>query len=591
MAEMPFQRAVRRVRANHRYAPVIIIDAVMEKLHLLPKGAQRGKLHNRCLLRSCVPSKGALLVLIWSALVHSSGYLVSLPMIDLPKIGSSHWILSPYTLVTASLILTQLFYPLAGLLAETCLKRIWFMLVGTGVIILGITIVAIAAFVCSSVGTNHPGMPYYIVAGLVIHNIGLGMFEANAIQFGVDQLQFDSNEELSKFVHWYFWTVYVVQYTISSVNVVAADANTINLALQSVFAFTCTFIALIIVMCFKCFNKLTIEPLSHINPLKLILRVVNYAIKHKKPVRRSAFTYGEGPPSRLDLGKERYGGPFTTEQVEDVKSFWRILSLLLILFGVILPYDAMTAISNYVALNNATSGHNDWFQSTLLKVTRSQTLSNVIIIIGIPIYMFIIRPCFCYKFSMLKKMGIGLFMSFSTVFLSAICFFLLYDNVNCIHSSISTTTIESTIYAYLLLLLSQIITAVGYTLVFLTALEFILAQSPRSMQGFLIGLWYAYQSLELLSELVTSLIMTQIKDSTQCYYWSISSIFIGKVGLAVISFTLYLVVSRQFKYRQREENSQVNYQYVIEEYTFRNIMKRQENTSKRISDDNDYYNS
>ena len=563
-----------------------------ETLHLLPKSAQRRKLHNRCLLRSCVPSKGAVLVLIWSALVHSSGYLLLLPMVDLPKIGSSHWILSPYTLVMASLILTQLFYPFAGLIAETCLKRIWFMLVGTGVIILGITIVTTGAFVCScgiSFGTNHSGTPY-IVAGLVIHNIGLGMFEANAIQFGVDQLQFDSNEELSKFVHWYFWTFYVIQYTITSVKVIIANANTKNLALQSIFAFICTFIALIIVMCFKCFKKLTIEPLSHINPLKLIFRVVNFAIKHKHPVRRSAFTYGEGPPSRLDLGKERYGGPFTTEQVEDAKSFWRILSLLLTLFGVILPYDAMTAISNYVAINNATR-HNDTFQNALLEITRSQTLSNVVIIIGIPFYMFIIRPCFCYKFSMLKKMGIGLFMSFLTVFLSAVCSFLLYDNVNC---SNDTNTVKSTlntiesqeliIYAYPLLLLSQIFTAIGYTLVFLTALEFILAQSPRSMQGFLIGLWYAYQSLGLLSELVTSLIQTE--GSIRCYYWSISSIFIGKAGLAVISFTLYLVVSRQFKYRQREENSQVNYQNIIEEYTFKNIIKRQENSSTFNSDDN-----
>ena len=188
-------------------------------------------------------------------------------------------------------------------------------------------------------------------------------------------------------------------------------------------------------------------------------------------------------------------------------------------------------------------------------------------------------------------MGIGLFMSFLTVFLSAVCSFLLYDNVNC---SNDTNTVKSTlntiesqeliIYAYLLLLLSQIFTAIGYTLVFLTALEFILAQSPRSMQGFLIGLWYAYQSLGLLSELVTSLIQTE--GSIRCYYWSISSIFIGKAGLAVISFTLYLVVSRQFKYRQREENSQVNYQNIIEEYTFKNIIKRQENSSTFNSDDN-----
>ncbi len=37
-------------------------------------------------------------------------------------------------------------------------------------------------------------------------------------------------------------------------------------------------------------------------------------------LNRSAFTYWEeNIPSRLDLGKSRFGGPFTTEQVEDVR--------------------------------------------------------------------------------------------------------------------------------------------------------------------------------------------------------------------------------------------------------------------------------
>ncbi len=34
------------------------------------------------------------------------------------------------------------------------------------------------------------------------------------------------------------------------------------------------------------------------------------------------------PYSRIDLGKSKYGRPFTTEQVEDVKTFFRILALL-----------------------------------------------------------------------------------------------------------------------------------------------------------------------------------------------------------------------------------------------------------------------
>jgi peptide/histidine transporter 3/4 len=33
-------------------------------------------------------------------------------------------------------------------------------------------------------------------------------------------------------------------------------------------------------------------------------------------------------PRGLDLGKVKYGGPFTTEQVEDVKAFYGILKVL-----------------------------------------------------------------------------------------------------------------------------------------------------------------------------------------------------------------------------------------------------------------------
>ena len=71
---------------------------------------------------------------------------------------------------------------------------------------------------------------------------------------------------------------------------------------------------------------LIIEPKSP-QFLKNIYRVLRFAAKHKAPVNRSALTYWEEDiPSRIDLGKSRYGGPFTTEQVEDVKTFFRVLA-------------------------------------------------------------------------------------------------------------------------------------------------------------------------------------------------------------------------------------------------------------------------
>ena len=56
------------------------------------------------------------------------------------------------------------------------------------------------------------------------------------------------------------------------------------------------------------------------NTILLVARVLNYAIKHKYPTNRSAFTYwlNDYPP-RIDNGKSKYGGPFTEEQVENVK--------------------------------------------------------------------------------------------------------------------------------------------------------------------------------------------------------------------------------------------------------------------------------
>ena len=61
------------------------------------------------------------------------------------------------------------------------------------------------------------------------------------------------------------------------------------------------------------------------NSLKTIYQVLKFAAKHKAPLGRSALTYWEEDiPLRIDLGKSRYGGPFTTEQVEDVKTLFHL---------------------------------------------------------------------------------------------------------------------------------------------------------------------------------------------------------------------------------------------------------------------------
>ena len=76
------------------------------------------------------------------------------------------------------------------------------------------------------------------------------------------------------------------------------------------------------------------------NPINLIFGVLNYARKNKYPRLRSAFTYiDEEQPSRLDFGKHKFGGPFTEEEVEDVKTIFRFLSLVVIALAPGLLYN------------------------------------------------------------------------------------------------------------------------------------------------------------------------------------------------------------------------------------------------------------
>ena len=141
--------------------------------------------------------------------------------------------------------------------------------------------------------------------------------------------------------------------------------------------------------CCRCHRFLTV-PVRRVNPVKHIVKVLRYARHHTAPVACSAFTYGEGPPSRLDLAKDRYGGPYTTEEVEDVKSFGHILLLLSSQFGILLVggvslFDA----SSYYLYSNTSTG---W--ALLSLVTGGKVAWALVLLVTIPIYMVVIRPHF-----------------------------------------------------------------------------------------------------------------------------------------------------------------------------------------------------
>ena len=533
--------------------------------------------------RACVPFKGITLLLIWSTLLHVNGVYLYMEMPDMNPISPS--------LLAVVILLTSLFYPVAGIIAETVITRYRVMMIGTILSTLGVLVLFVEVTVgCMNSINCEPDLEaatyhYTFIASFILYQSGLALFEANAIQFGVDQLQFANNDQVSKFIPWYFWTsqsfamhicilLMAMIYTLS-------ENNQVNIAftvLIVLLPFLSTLTSLIIAICSK--RYFITEPVGHVNPLKLIVKVLYYIGKHKQPVRRSAFTYGE-VPSRLDIAKERYGGPFTTEQVEDIKSFKRILVLMLTAFGLPLAYTGVYLMMNEILMVDIPLIS---LPTTLLTPYFGAT------IVGVPVYMCFLRPCCQYylpRFTILKRIGVGLVLIVLAMILATGIIVVTYNdneainatNANYITCQLNQT--DSTINTLISLqYVTQLIHGIGYLIVFVSVLEFILAQSPRSMQGILIGLWYAYQSLGVAVHLVLNLNIKNIG----CNYWP----FIAKTAFAALSVVIYVVVSSQYKYRQREEPSNTNYQAIIEHYTERQLNHQQHIID--VSDTHSYSN-
>jgi peptide/histidine transporter 3/4 len=241
-------------------------------------------------------------------------------------------------------------FPLAGILADirygryrTVVGSVFLVLITEPLVAL-VSVIALSpvlsldikyvAFVWSEA--------FLSIVGFVLFTasyISLVIFTANVIQFGMDQLHDSPGEDRTLFIHWYVW-VYYLSILIGQLAWNLALHVPYNMAFNTYYNIIgyCMlgFIpvsALVILPATLCLARcrrqwFLIEP-GQYNPYKLVYRITKFARQHKVPVHRSAFTYCEDEvPTGLDLAKEKYGGPFTTEQVEDVKVFYGILKIL-----------------------------------------------------------------------------------------------------------------------------------------------------------------------------------------------------------------------------------------------------------------------
>ena len=246
---------------------IYLLGAMVGSKHTLlesnPLVTKRIGYHDRFRRVCCIPYRGAVIVLIWALLIHSAGFTQSIlyysDMVDFLKEDPNYMDVVRF-LILSIMILTLLFAPVAGFLAERWFTRFRFLLGSTIFVIIGYVIVSVSARLNFDKINGYVGfsrstpLKIALCTGLIVYRIGLGMFEANVIQFGVDQLQFASNEELSKFVNWYFWVRFLLTWTLISLILIPfSKAFTIFYYMylsfsQIIFATVCSIVALLIVI-------------------------------------------------------------------------------------------------------------------------------------------------------------------------------------------------------------------------------------------------------------------------------------------------------------------------------------------------------
>ena len=512
-------------------------------------------------------NKGAILVLVWNFLVTNVYYYLYYKSVT-PETFCP-------TCFQLILLPTGIVVLFAGWLADVYVER--YKVLRWSIIIMWISsLLLTTTFVIEKIVTF---TNYYQLVFLFSLGIGYGMFQANIIQFGIDQLTDASSNEIVSFINWYVWSF------VSSAIAINFTFKCSNPQYKFIVPLMlCVSLSVVASSLFLCNKVLIKEPVTQ-NPFKLIYSVLKYAVKHKYARQRSALTYCEDElPSRLDFGKSKYGGPFTTEQVEDVKTFFGALGLVLIGSSIF----SMTDENYFQSLTSDETTVDKINIYTLSKCSYKFIFTDIHYITGallIPLNEIIVHPIFqrCTPSSVRTgKVAIGFILQVIRYILMVLFITLsrqhyikfdqFYNNTTlnntlpCTFYNTSGLNIFTTIYDFKFYAIPDVIFSVSYIMILVGVIEFLCAQIPYSMKGVIVGLFYG--SLVIFYAINKGI--TKIFIATSSVWSGDTSISCGfwylliKIIYALIAvFTLFLLI---IIYKKRKRDVLPNEHIFAERY-------------------------
>ena len=440
------------------------------------------------------------------------------------------------------------FIPLCGWLADAKFGNYKTFQAGTILLFIA-TVMYCLFFVLAALvweSSNKIKLIFFVLTSTVFL-IGSCLCFATALPLGLDQMPDASSSSIASYIAWFVGTIFVGLFLSENSkrfvrNCVEENTNKIRYHLfWALLLSVCTSIVLASDFLLKK-KWLIIEPKSP-QSFKTIYQVLKFAAKHKAPLNRSALTYWERDiPSRLDLGKTKYGGPFTIEQVEDVKTILRLLVISLPFF----------VITFNLLFNTKLDKLHETFTDSCKNTFVYDLLASKLLYatLGTLAHEFFVYPFFGNKLpSILKRIGAA------TLIMTLVCFvcFLLKLAHFLSHSS-ETTTGWIVFFAY------NLTVGILYQVIFTSLLEFMCAQSPYNMRGLLLSLAVP---IILVSYFLSMSIGLLLWNKLCAQQWCILVFIAIRTIFCLIGFPLFCVVARWYKMRVRDDDYST--QQVVEE--------------------------
>ena len=489
-------------------------------------------------------SKGTFLVLVWNMLINVTGCSIVWQYSTLFQGIKDVGAYSQLGLVPVAPVIALA--PLAGWLADSKLGNYRVFKIGCIMILLPAILASICVLILEN--TNNHTLSLVISGAIapivyILGTCGITACVITALQLGLDQMPDASSENITSFIAWFvcsifggYWIsecVYFLPYYCTKRN------DWLREQLFSLLPVFCMTVVCCSIFLFAS-KWLIIEPESS-KALKTIYQVLKFAAKHKAPLSRSAFTYWEEDiPSRLDLGKSRYGGPFTTEQVENVKTIFKILVIHIPMCLICIALGSMQNISVLNNIQNCATG----LEYSLLYSPWWSILATTIV------HELVIYPLIRNKLpiaSTLKRVGtvslLTSLVSFGFLLIS-ICEFLHLVNLS---GSRWPHIIRFTVFG------------VSSTFLVNALLEFVCAQSPYNMRGLFAGYTVLLTLFPFSLGALIFWLFYSLCTNEHCPI--IQNSF--TTALSLIGFILHCVLAHWYKRRVRDEDYPVH--RVVEE--------------------------